>query len=174
MYKVNLLGKNTFTFQNIFPYEYPEKGDYDFDVFVTDAFYLTLQKLPGMFENHHRSEPLDLKNLKTKKLIIFNFDKCHIDTLIDSVEKVFGDTDIQIMILTLHHITDIEKIPEHIHHVGFDFFAFEMVNRRNNEKYIFDLLIDTIHFKRPKKFLCLNKVPHPHRVELKEFMDKEN
>ena len=40
-----------------------------------------------------------------------------------------------------------------------------MTNRRNNEKYIFDLLIDTIHFKRPKKFLCLNKVPHPHRVE---------
>ena len=174
MYKVNLLGKNTFTFQNIFPYEYPEQGDYDFDVFVTDAFYLTLEKLPGMFENHHRSEPLNLKDLKTNKLIIFNFDKCHIDTLINSVEKVFGGTDIEVMILTLHHITDIEKIPNHIHHVGFDFFAFEMTNRRNNEKYIFDLLIDTIHFKRPKKFLCLNKVPHPHRVELKEFMDKEN
>ena len=44
------------------------------------------------------------------------------------------------------------------------FLPFEMTNRRNNEKYIFDLLIDTIHFKRPKKFLCLNKVPHPHRL----------
>ena len=31
MYKVNLLGKNTFTFQNIFPYEYPKDGNYDFE-----------------------------------------------------------------------------------------------------------------------------------------------
>ena len=150
MYKVNLLGKNTFTFQNIFPYEYPEQGDYDFDVFVTDAFYLTLED---------RSEPLDIKDLKTKKLIIFNFDKCHIDSLMRSVDFMFGSTDIDVMILTLHHITDVEKIPPHINHVGFDFFAFEMLNRRNNENYIFDLVLDTIHFKRPKKFLCLNLVP---------------
>tara|TARA_B100000287_G_C20632492_1_gene780388 strand:- start:551 stop:1603 length:1053 start_codon:yes stop_codon:yes gene_type:complete len=165
MYKVNLLGRNTFTFQNIFPYEYPENGDYDFDVFITDAFYLTLEG---------RSEPLNLDDLKTKKLIIFNFDKCHIDTLIESVDKVFGDTDIEVLLLTLHHITDKEKMPPHINHIGFDFFAFEMVNRRNNEDYIFNLLLDTIHFKRPKKFLCLNKVPHPHRVELKEFLELEN
>ena len=164
MYKVNLLGKNTFTFQNIFPYEYPEDGDYDFDVFITDAFYLTLE---------NRSEPLNLNDLKTKKLIIFNFDKCHIDTLIESVDKVFGDTDIEVLLLTLHHITDKDKMPTHINHVGFDFFAFEMVNRKNNEDYIFNLVLDTIHFKRPKKFLCLNKVPHPHRVRLKEFMDRE-
>ena len=44
MYKVNLLGKNTFTFQNIFPYEYPEHGDYDFDVFVTDATLFDIGK----------------------------------------------------------------------------------------------------------------------------------
>ena len=174
MYKVNLLGKNTFTFPNIFPYEYPEDGDYDFDVFITDAFYLTLENREHPYTYHFRSEPLDLKDLKTKKLIIFNFDKCHIHSLIKSVEEVFGDTDIDVMILTLHHITDIEKIPSHIHHVGFDFFAFEMANRRNNEDYIFDLMLDTIHFKRPKKFLCLNKVPHPHRADLKEFMEREN
>ncbi len=165
MYKVNLLGKNTFTFQNIFPYEYPEDGDYDFDVFITDAFYLTLE---------NRSEPLNLNDLKTKKLIIFNFDKCHIDTLMESVDKVFGDTDIEVLLLTLHHITDKDKMPAHINHVGFDFFAFEMVNRRNNEDYIFDLVLDTIHFKRPKKFLCLNKVPHPHRKELRDFMELYN
>ena len=91
MYKVNLLGRNTFTFQNIFPYEYPEDGNYDFDVFITDAFYLTLED---------RSEPLDIKYLKTKKLIIFNFDKCHIDSLIRSVDFMFGSTDIDVMILT--------------------------------------------------------------------------
>ena len=85
-------------------------------------------------------------------MIIFNFDKCHIDSLIRSVDFKFGSTDIDVMILTLHHITDIEKIPSHIHHVGFDFFAFEMVNRKNNEQYIFDVKTNVA-----KRFKALGK-----------------
>ena len=68
MYKVNILGKNTFTFKEIFDkYEYGSKEIMTFDLFVTD----------GVSFISSRSEPkLKHDDLKTKKLIIFNYDKC--------------------------------------------------------------------------------------------------
>ena len=69
MYNINILGKNTFAFSDIFTnFNYDSTENFDCDLFVTDGFHLV---------QSGRSEPvLNYEDLKTDKLIIFNYDKC--------------------------------------------------------------------------------------------------
>lgn len=168
MYKVNILGKNTFTFKEIFDkYEYGSKENYDFDLFVTDGFHLS---------QVGRSEPkLKHDDLKTKKLIIFNYDKCSPlkGEFFPFVEEFIKDTDIDCLVLTLHHLTNKDDLPKSFEYDSFDFFVFQVVQHYGKWNDISKVWKENFHYLRPKKFLSYNNVPHNHRIELRKFLEEK-
>jgi len=171
MYNVNLLpGKNTFIFsERIFnDFNYESTEDFDFDLFVTDGFHLV---------QSGRSEPiLNCEDLKTNKLIIFNYDRCNPleEELFKSVRKFLNGKSIKCLVISLHHIVNEKDLPKDFDYLSFDFFVFEVVNSYSDWKDTFDIFTNTIHYLRPKKFLSFNNIPHPHRIKLKEFLTTEN
>lgn len=169
MYNINLLGKNTFAFSDIFTnFSYDSTENFDCDLFVTDGFHLV---------QSGRSEPvLNYEDLKTDNLIIFNYDKCSPveGELFTSVSEFLKDRDIKCLVITLHHIIDKKDLPSDFDYLSFDFFVFQVVENYGKWDSIFDIFRDTLHFLRPKKFLSFNNIPHPHRVQLKNFLTTEN
>ena len=169
MYNINILGKNTFAFSDIFTnFNYDSTENFDCDLFVTDAFHLV---------QSGRSEPvLNYEDLKTDKLIIFNYDKCSPveSELFTSVSEFLKDRDIKCLVITLHHIIDKKDLPSNFDYLSFDFFVFQVVENYGNWDSIFDIFRDTLHFLRPKKFLSFNNIQHPHRVQLKDFLTAKN
>jgi len=177
MYNVNLLpGKNTFIFsERIFnDFNYESTENFDFDLFVTDGFHLV---------QSGRSEPiLNYEDLKTDKLIIFNYDKCSPleQELFTSVRKFLNGKSIKCLVITLQHIVNDEDLPKDFDYLSFDFHLFEAVdeylsgNRGEFLKLdnIFDIWKNTIHYLKPKKFLSFNNAPHSHRIKLKDFLVK--
>ena len=169
MYNINILGKNTFAFSDIFTnFNYDSTENFDCDLFVTDAFHLV---------QSGRSEPvLNYEDLKTDKLIIFNYDKCSPveGGLFTSVSEFLKDRDIKCLVITLHHIIDKKDLPSDFDYLSFDFFVFQVVENYGKWDSIFDIFRDTLHFLRPKKFLSFNNIQHPHRVQLKDFLTAKN
>lgn len=169
MYNVNILGKNTFSFSEIFTdFNYDSTENFDFDLFVTDGFHLV---------QSGRSEPvLNYEDLKTDNLIIFNYDKCSPveDELFTSVREFLKDRDIKCLVISLHHIIDEKDLPTEFDYLSFDFFVFQVVESYGKWDDIYNIFRDTLHFLRPKKFLSFNNIPHPHRVQLRNFLTTEN
>tara|TARA_B110000977_G_C10966267_1_gene450534 strand:+ start:13 stop:1077 length:1065 start_codon:yes stop_codon:yes gene_type:complete len=169
MYNVNILGKNMFAFSNNFTsFNYDSTENFDFDLFVTDGFHLV---------QSGRSEPiLNYEDLKTDKLVIFNYDKCNPveKELFTSIREFLKDKNIKCLVLSLHHIVNQKDLPTDFDYLSFDFFVFESVNSYSDWKDTFDIFTDTIHYLRPKKFLSFNNIPHPHRIELKKFLTRTN
>ena len=169
MYNVNTLGKNTFSFSEIFTdFNYDSTENFDFDLFVTDGFHLA---------QSGRSEPiLNYEDLKTNKLVIFNYDKCNPieEELFTSVREFLKDKNIKCLVLSLHHIVDERDLPKDFDYSSFDFFVFEAVNSYSDWKDTFDIFTNTIQYLRPKKFLSFNNAPHAHRIELKKFLTRKN
>ena len=162
MYNVNTLGKNTFAFSDIFTnFNYDSTENFDCDLFVTDGFHLV---------QSGRSEPvLNYEDLKTDKLIIFNYDRCNPieNELFSCVREFLDGKDIKCLIISLHHILDEKNLPTDFDYLSFDFFVFQVVENYGKWDSIFDIFRDTLHFQRPKKFLSYNNIPHPHRTRLK-------
>ena len=169
MYNVNTLGKNTFAFSDIFTnFNYDSTENFDCDLFVTDGFHLV---------QSGRSEPvLNYEDLKTDKLIIFNYDRCNPieNELFSCVREFLDGKDIKCLIISLHHILDEKNLPTDFDYLSFDFFVFQVVENYGKWDSIFDIFRDTLHFQRPKKFLSYNNIPHPHRTRLKEFLITED
>ncbi len=169
MYNINILGKNTFAFSDIFTnFNYDSTENFDCDLFVTDGFHLV---------QSGRSEPvLNYEDLKTDKLIIFNYDKCNPieQELFSSVREFLDGKDIKCLIISLHHILDEKDLPTDFDYLSFDFFVFQVVEHYSKLNDIFDIFRDTLHYLRPKKFLSYNNIPHPHRTRLKEFLTTED
>ena len=167
MFKVNILGKNKFTFEEIFNhYDYGDNQKYDFDLFVTDGFHLS---------QAGRSEPkLKHSDLKTNKLIIFNFDKLSPlkSEFFPIVDDFINGTDIDCLVLTLHHLVNKEDLPKTFSYSSFDFFVFQVVEHYGKWNDNFKIWKDNFHYLKPRKFLSYNNVPHHHRVELKDFLEK--
>ena len=133
-------------------------------MFVTDGFHLA---------QSGRSEPiLNYQDLKTNKLVIFNYDKCNPieEELFTSVREFLKDKNIKCLVLSLHHIVDERDLPKDFDYSSFDFFVFEAVNSYSDWKDTFDIFTNTIQYLRPKKFLSFNNAPHAHRIELKKFL----
>lgn len=169
MYNVNLLpGKNTFSFTDIFnEFNYNTDENFDFDLFITDGFHLV---------QAGRSEPiLNYEDLKTDKLIIFNYDMCNplSEELFPSILKFLDGKNIKCLVITLHHILDDKDLPKEFGYVSFDFFTFETVENYQQFNEIFNIWKYTVQFLRPKKFLCYNNTPKPHRIKLKDFLVKK-
>ncbi len=167
MFKVNILGKNKFTFEEIFnQYDYGDNQKYDFDLFVTDGFHLS---------QAGRSEPkLKHSDLKTNKLIIFNYDKLSPlkSEFFPIVDDFINGTDIDCLVLTLHHLVNKEDLPKTFSYSSFDFFVFQVVEHYGKWNDNFKIWKDNFHYLKPRKFLSYNNVPHHHRVELKDFLEK--
>ena len=103
MYNINILGKNTFAFSDIFTnFNYDSTENFDCDLFVTDGFHLV---------QSGRSEPvLNYEDLKTDKLIIFNYDRCNPieNELFSCVREFLDGKDIKLIKLIIRdEVADI-------------------------------------------------------------------
>ena len=114
-------------------------------------------------------------DLKTKKLIIFNYDKCSPlkREFFPFVEEFIKDRDIDCLVLTLHHLTNKDDLPKNFEYDSFDFFVFQVVQHYGKWNDISKVWKENFPpSSSSKKFLSYNNVPHNHRIRLRKFLEE--